>query len=1627
MDEQLAQLQATLREIEQGVRLERLDTVLVQRVLQKPVRVTAAAAQGRPPEECVSGQDAYRALLELRRSKKQQQQQRSAQASVETKNQQVRAREKQLAQSQRQVARATTEMHALLGQSQSLLPSRFLFERHLTELCQERTLEVVKHVLRRFQHRFYQLSFTLWRAATLVRRRIAHECAALTISRAFRGHRGRKLARQVRQQLAERQRQAAKLLAFRVAYRQHQALTIQMVWRRCLRRRAIAARERYRESAAYLQHRFRDRRLRQNRLVHALVHARAHLAAIVVQKHFRGHRTRRQVRAQRRQQAREALVAAVLARHRQRAAQLIARRVCHWFGVNQRRQDARARQLETWLRALAGEQRRARAAALVIQRHLRRWVTQRKFEMENTRRRKRARKQRIADKAACLLRAGGGSSKAKAPVAAAVLSPSKKTVALPTVAIALKGMRLRGSKERSGKSAENDAAATIQRSFRRHTRYVHFLRRHWRDEAVKIERRVLTRRRAATAIQKRVRGRQARRRCRQLKAEKLLRAFILTRKWKSVVRRAQAARRICRWLAQRRTQQLAGVWRLEQRRQHAMAARIQQLWRRRALRSALSALLARARRREETALFCRQSLRVCTQHLTDELVFASLHCGFDEGIRGYMVFLVASGAKDPSKWRDTDERSLLQTTLERSRVVALFKAVNKHHADAKGATSKGSPKAKSRAASAFFSMTDVDLALAKAGGASKRALTFEDFRRVLRLLGELKLAARVQVWWSRFEGSDAQLFALLWDFVFVLPEIAPLVQRLSDCVREELDRRCERLQRLFRRGRNLRQGLLARLERRRQLDAHARSRAATLLQARVRVLLARTQLKRRVQAVYEKYIDPDWGLPYWTNPTSGYSTWAKPRVLRAEDVNTEAVPYPPASLTLKIPCEGNADCAKCAEWFCHDCAEWFCAACLPVFHKNAGDSDSADDKVTESATGASGVAGDKDDDQATTTTGKKNKSDHEMEKITLCGLCQFQVASRKCRSCLSPRLKKNASSLVSAGAAASPDVGAAEREALFCDVCFAYAHRRGELTAHKSVELLEMCHACTAGSDDELDTLPAAHDTSSTDARSKLQPPGVGLAVQWQCESCDSHRRVCGKCVATVHPPELCGAVAQRVPLQTLAMLERTRRLATEADARDRADVAKMRLRALEARRERCAVRLQRFWRARAPVLRAKRVVSRLQQQARARWLQLQADAKREKQLVYLVRSFFGVAKPLATDSAVGRKLREMNALQRRQLAIRARMFGLLVPEYMRVGIPLPGVGRVVGGARAIDTTEDLRGWVKHRQTLRLKRVAVDPTVKRETWSSWRHLSRWDHGDREEETAAGGGEDEELLVDVDAKETITERRLPLAQPLAPASALLGSNEESAAAIAVEPLAPSSDAGFGYDASDLNAVVGAPEPPAEMYPYDSTATYTGYEYGYGYSEYDYNSYYGTGAVNSAYPPDYASLELATPLVDSVGYFSAPDGNAGAWQGYDYDTSAYTASTYYGDTDTGYETGESYPVAEGGGLGGSVYGDATAHYEDTSGTTAWSGYPLSQQDGDAYGIDPMYSNNGDGDGTFDASATADSGYYNYDDTAADSVGAWEEVFDPQSNRTYYVHRVTGESAWDLPVAAPLDSSY
>ncbi|KAE9082675.1 hypothetical protein PF010_g21497 [Phytophthora fragariae] len=371
--DKLVQLQAVLRAIETGRRLESVDGVLVRQVLLQP-RVQPQQAAPEP-----DAKDLYRELLVLRRAKAKanarppadptvadtrsddegattspspkkatstnrtvsvvdarlesaapSSPERSSVVLINNNDKNMAeelaagiaetnvlmqtalvAREKELRRSERAVARADAELREEINRAEKLLPSKFLFERNLAS---DRALEAARTVLVRFQHRFYKLYFRHWWVATLELRLQAQRRAVAQIVRVYRGHRGRLEARRLRRELNAMQAQKRQLLAFRIKYRSSQAVKLQMAWRRFLRHRAVKHCEARQAAARLLQQAFRTRQWRSQSLVTALANARRLFAAVSMQKLYRGHRTRRKLLENQRRQRQDERVQLALLR-----------------------------------------------------------------------------------------------------------------------------------------------------------------------------------------------------------------------------------------------------------------------------------------------------------------------------------------------------------------------------------------------------------------------------------------------------------------------------------------------------------------------------------------------------------------------------------------------------------------------------------------------------------------------------------------------------------------------------------------------------------------------------------------------------------------------------------------------------------------------------------------------------------------------------------------------------------------------------------------------------------------------------------------------------------------------------------------------------------------------------------------------------------------------------------------------------------------------------------------------------------------------------------------------------------------------------------------------------------------
>ncbi|KAF1774753.1 IQ motif, EF-hand binding site [Phytophthora cactorum] len=332
--DRLVLLQETLRAIETGQRLESVDGVLVRQVLQQ--RRTQLQQSAPEPDT----KDLYRELLALRKNKANAK--KNAQRTDESGNSAATSsslREKELHRSEKAVARADAELREELVRAEKILPSKFLFERNLAS---DRQLEAARNVLTRFQHRFFKLFFRRWWGITLTLRLQAQCRAVTTIIRVYRGHQGRREAQRLRRELSAMQAQKRQLLAFRIKYRSSQAVKLQMAWRRYLRLRAIKYRQARQAAAILLQRAFPVR-------------------GCELQKLYRGYRARRKLRESRQRQRQEERVQLAL---------------------------LRSKQVNEWMELVQREHERSRCAAVLIQKHLRRWVQQRKFLMAQARRKK---------------------------------------------------------------------------------------------------------------------------------------------------------------------------------------------------------------------------------------------------------------------------------------------------------------------------------------------------------------------------------------------------------------------------------------------------------------------------------------------------------------------------------------------------------------------------------------------------------------------------------------------------------------------------------------------------------------------------------------------------------------------------------------------------------------------------------------------------------------------------------------------------------------------------------------------------------------------------------------------------------------------------------------------------------------------------------------------------------------------------------------------------------------------------------------------------------------------------------------------------------------------------------------
>jgi hypothetical protein len=220
----------------------------------------------------------------------------------------------------------------------------------------------------------------------------------------------------------------------------------------------------------------------------------------------------------------------------------------------------------------------------------------------------------------------------------------------------------------------------------------------------------------------------------------------------------------------------------------------------------------------------------------------------------------------------------------------------------------------------------------------------------------------------------------------------PLVQWIEVESRARLGRFVSRIQRLARR----RQARLKRSERslaRLEEDlSRLHLKAVVKCQTVVRQFVHRRRAVRRAQVFLIRY-DPHDGAGYWYNPSTGVSSWTKPKILGSFD--SRVISLPPPGLEVIVKC---SSCAKAAAVNCVECEDSYCKLCFESMHC------------------------------------KGSRVSHRYQRIPYCSYCRFQMAAKSCASCVMQRPRAG-----SLQALMRP-----YERGLYCDSCYASAHDEAE-------------------------------------------------------------------------------------------------------------------------------------------------------------------------------------------------------------------------------------------------------------------------------------------------------------------------------------------------------------------------------------------------------------------------------------------------------------------------------------------------------------------------------------------------------------------------------------------------------
>ena len=269
-----------------------------------------------------------------------------------------------------------------------------------------------------------------------------------------------------------------------------------------------------------------------------------------------------------------------------------------------------------------------------------------------------------------------------------------------------------------------------------------------------------------------------------------------------------------------------------------------------------------------------------------------------------------------------------------------------------GGKAKGGSKKRQK-----VSTNAIDLVFAKAQAdisKGSKVMQYPGFVRAMEILGDKVYPEVTSL--RKLKDVDARVVLLFEQYIFGSKHIKALNGR----VHARLRGACAKIQSIYRMKKSKHVLQMCQLVEARSDELKKQAGAALFIQTRFRQFRARQKYFRMVRSTFACYKDIELDVPYWMNPRTGFTSWTKPSILGAAEVDN-VILVPPIRHQFVVYCE------RCETYgvreFCIECEELQCKSCFEDFHK------------------------------------KGSRATHSSITVEQCVNCLFQVASRRCKGC----------------------------------------------------------------------------------------------------------------------------------------------------------------------------------------------------------------------------------------------------------------------------------------------------------------------------------------------------------------------------------------------------------------------------------------------------------------------------------------------------------------------------------------------------------------------------------------------------------------------------------------------------